>query len=202
MRDAPIKSDLGTNADQELDASVWRSRENERSPRFAELDAQIQAEDERRQNMPRSRLNPRRQDNPLPAAVCNEITHLARELQRTHGRLFIIDPKLKVHAARWFRSQLPPWGKPGARGYGQVTAAIELLGRFRRGFARLYPNERPPQIGKRVWKLICLRVIPGYEAMTEQEQRDAREKLQKRVRDRLSKRKRYAQRKTVRSNSP
>jgi hypothetical protein len=99
MRDAPIKSDQGTNAEQRFDASVARSRDDERSPRFAELDAQIKANAERDQNR-LQRLNPRRQSNPLPLAVHQEVTRFAEELRRAHSLLFMNDPKLKEHAAR------------------------------------------------------------------------------------------------------
>ena len=184
-------------AEQRLSADVEQSRQEWRSARFAELDAQIRAEAGQRQNRPQPKPTPRRQFiPPLPWALRKEITHLARELRRKHAPLFITDPKLKDRAARWLRSQLPPWGKRGARGYDDVTAAIQLLREFRRHYARQYPDEKPHQIGKRAWKRIYPEVIPNYGAMTEQEQRDAREGIRIRVRDRLNKRRRHAGRKT------
>jgi len=112
------------------------------------------------------------------------------------------DPKLKDRAARWFRSHLPPWGRRGGRGYDDVTAAIDLRDRFGRGFSRLYPDEKPHQIGKRVWKHICLHVNPDYAVMSEQQQRDYRDVLRGRVRDRLNKRKRSAGLKNTTPNPP
>jgi len=188
-------------SEHRLSADVERSSQGWRSPRFAELDAQIRAEAERHQNRPQRK--PRhRSTPPMPRALRKEITRLARELRREHAPLFLNDPKLKDRAARLFRSQLPPWGKRGARGYDGVTTGIQLLRKFRRRYARQYPDEKPHQIGKRAWKRICPEVIPSYGAMTEQEQRDAREGLRVRVRDRLNKRRRRAGRKTGPTNFP
>jgi len=130
-----------------------------------------------------------------------EITRLARELGCEHAPFFMTDPKLKDRAARLFRSLLPPWGKRGAHGHDDVTAAIQLLRKFRWHYARQYPDEKPHQTGKRARKRICPVVIPNYGAMTDQERRDAREGLRVRVRDRLNKRRR-AGRKTGSANSP
>jgi hypothetical protein len=190
-------------SEQRLRADVERSAQDWRSPRFAELDAQIRAEAERYKDRPQPKGKPRhRSAPPMPGALRKEITHLARELRREHAPLFLNDPKLKDRAARLFRSQLPPWGKRGARGYDDVTTGIQLLRKFRRRYALQYPDEKPHQIGKRAWKRICPEVIPSYGAMTEQEQRDAREGLRVRVRDRLNKRRRRAGRKTGSANSP
>jgi len=216
MRRTPISPDLGFPSSQNpsekppnlgplgqrLGADDERSCQG-RSSRFAELDAQIRAESERHQNRPHPRPKPRRRSAPhLPAVLRKKITHFAFALRREHSPLFISDPKLKDRAARLFRSQLPPWGKRGARGYDDVTTAIQLLCRFRRHYGRQYPDEKPPQTGKRVWKKISPEVIPNYGAMTEQEQRDAREDLRIRVRDRLNKQRRRAGRKTGPANSP
>jgi hypothetical protein len=191
----PQPAEHHTSADLGSSLQAWRS------PRFGELDAQIAAEAERYLDK-RQKLNPPRQSNPLPPAVHQEVTRLAQELKRDHSLLFINDPKLRDRAARCFRSQLPPFGQPGAPGYNDVTAAIELLSRLRRDYARLYPHEKPHQIGKRVWKRICLEVIPNYGTITEREQRDTCQRLQRRVRDRLNKRKRSARLKTAPGNSP
>lgn len=218
MRDVPIKSAqrIGSGdeveslsdavdlrpAQHRLSADVEPSCADWRGPRFAEIDAQIRAEDERRQNNPQPKRKPRRRSAPhLPAGLIKEITHLARAMKRKYALLFLTDAKLKERAARWFRSQLPPWGKRGAQGYDEVTFAIELLRKFRRHYARQYPDEKPPQIGKRVWKRICLEVLRDYSAMTETAQRDAREKLRGRVRDRLNKQRR-ARRESMPFNFP
>lgn len=190
-------------SEHRLSDDVERSGQEWRSPRFAELDAQIRAEAERHHNRPQPKRKLRRRSAPpLPGALRKEITHVARELRRKHSRLFMTDRKLKDRAARLFRSQLPPWGKRGAHGYGAVTTAIQLLRKFRWHYAQQYAHEKPHQIGKRVWKRICPEVIPNYGAMTEQEQRDAREELRVRVRDRLNKRRRRGGRKTGPANSP
>jgi len=58
-----------------------------------------------------------------------------------------------------------------------VTKAIRLLRQFR----RQYPDNR----GEEIWTRIYPQAIPGYEAMTELEQEDARQVLRERVRWRL-----------------
>jgi len=55
-----------------------------------------------------------------------------------------------------------------------VTKAIRLLRQFR----RQYPDNR----GEEIWTRIYPQAIPGYEAMTELEQEDARRILRERVR--------------------
>ena len=137
-----------------------------------------------------------------PATLHTDIIRLAQQIRRDHSLLFMSDPELKDRAARWFRSQLPPWGRRGGRGYDDVTAAIDLRDRFGRGFSRLYPDEKPHQIGKRVWKHICLHINPDYAAMNVQQQRDYRDLLRERVRDRLNKRKRSASLKNTSRNPP
>jgi len=216
MRDAPLNQGISSRsklasppdagdaqpAVHRPSAEVRPSRPEWRSPRLAELDAQIRAESEKHQNRPQPKQTPRRRSNPLPAAVRNEITRFARELGRQHSRLFINDPKLKGRAAVCLRSQLPPWGKPGVRGHDDVTLAIGLRRNLRRHYAREYPDEKPPQIGKRVWKQICPKVITNFDGMNVTKQREASDDLIGRVRDRVNKRKRSARRKTAASNSP
>ena len=86
-----------------------------RIPRFAELDAQIQAEVQVRRNRPKAKPERRRRSTPrLPAALRKEIARFARELTRNHRPLFKPDPKLKDRASRLLRSLLLPSGDVGA----------------------------------------------------------------------------------------
>ena len=104
-----------------------------RDPRFAQLDAQIKAEQAVRQQKPDvGRKARRRRPRPrLPAAVRKEIARFARELRRQHHKLFATDSKLKHRAARFLRSLLPPKRKRGRPGIDSVTKAIQLRQRFR-----------------------------------------------------------------------
>lgn len=100
--------------------------------RFAELDAQIQAQAERRHGRPKQKHKLHRRSHAgIPAVVRKEITRLARELNRKHHQLFIVDHKLKDSAARLLRSLLPPKRKRGRPGMDSVTKAIQLRARFR-----------------------------------------------------------------------
>ena len=190
MRDAPIKSDQ-QNASGELER-----------PANTDFHSQLPADAEMHRNKPQLKGRPRRRPNPLPARLLSDITHFARELRSQHGWLFTTDPKLKDRAAGYLRSQLPPWGKPGARGHDDVTTAIGLRRKLRRHYAHQYPNEKPHQIGKRVWKLICPKVIRDFDALDLTRQREARDDLRVRVLDRLNKRKRSALRKIIPAGSP
>jgi hypothetical protein len=70
-----------------------------RDLRFAELDAQIQAEEVARQQSRAPAPKRRRHPGPrLSAAVRKEIARFAREL-RQHRKVFIADPKLKDRAS-------------------------------------------------------------------------------------------------------
>ena len=81
-----------------------------RAPRFAELEAQIQAETERRQDRPQRKRRARRPSTSrLPAAVRKEITRLARVLNREHGQLFKAAP-----VARYWRLRLRRTGQPAS----------------------------------------------------------------------------------------
>ncbi len=106
-----------------------------RIPRFAELDAEIQAQAEQPRNTPQcngKREPRRRSDVGMPAAVRKEITRVARELNRQHRNAFLADPKLKDRASRLLRSMLLP--KPRRRGRPEradVTKAITLLKKYR-----------------------------------------------------------------------
>jgi hypothetical protein len=148
-----------------------------RDPRFAELDAQIDAEDatrQRRHDVAREAKH-RRRGPRLPAVVRKEITQYARQL-RQHPKLFIADPKLKDRASRFLRSLLPPQRKRGRPGLDSVTKAIRLRQRFR----RQYPGEKPEQI----WKRIYPEAIAGYAAMGRERQKAERLLLRERVRSR------------------
>jgi hypothetical protein len=146
----------------------------DRDPRFAELDAQIEAENANRQQQataPKSKH--RRRPGPrLPTAVRKEIARFAREL-RQHRKLFIADPKLKDRASRFLRSLLPPRRKRGRPGIDSVTIAIRLRNRFR----RQYPGEKPEQI----WKKVYPKAIPGYARMDRERQKAEQLLLRERV---------------------
>src|SRR5215831_9878958 len=104
-----------------------------RDPRFAELDAQIDA-DEAARHQPTRAPKPkrRRRSGPRPpVAVRREITRCAQEL-RQHRKLFMADPKLKDRTARFLRSLLPPQRKRGRPGLPSVSKAILLLRTFSR----------------------------------------------------------------------
>jgi hypothetical protein len=148
-----------------------------RDPRFAELDAQIEAEQATRRQTPAPKPKRRRRPGPrLPASVRKEIARFARELRRQHRKFFTADPKLKDRAARFLRSLLPPKRKRGRPGIDSVTKAIRLRQRFR----QQYPGEKPEQI----WKRIYPEAIPGYASMDRERQKAERLLLRERVRSR------------------
>jgi hypothetical protein len=104
-----------------------------------------------------------------------ELATFARKLKRDHGALFATDPIYRERAGQFLTALLPP--KPrrrGRPGRPDVTTAIRLLRQFR----RQYTDERPTQR----WKRIYPQAIPGYGAMTDIEQNDARQQLRERVR--------------------
>jgi hypothetical protein len=147
------------------------SEPEHRIPRFAELDAQIQAEAKQRQKRPQlQRKRSFQRMAGIPAGIRKEIARAARELTRQHRMLFISDPRLRDSTARLLRSLLPP--KPrrrGRPGMETVTIAIRLLGKIR----RQYPGES----AEKTWRRIYAQAIPGYTSMNATEQRDARQVL-------------------------
>jgi hypothetical protein len=148
-----------------------------REPRFAELDAQINAANEVGQLKPAAKPNSRRPSAPRsPPPSAKGIARFARELRREHQKLFIADPKLKVRASRFLRSLLPPKRKRGRPGLDSVTKAIRLRQRFR----RQYPGVKPEQI----WKRVYPEAIPGYVSMDRDRQKAERLLLRERVRSR------------------
>lgn len=159
----------------ERDDSGDVANEN-RDPRFAELDAQIQSEKTSRTGKFRTKPRRRRTGPRLPAAVRQEIAHFAQELTRQHRKFFIADPKLKDRTARFLRSLLPPKRKRGRPGIDSVTKAIRLRQRFR----QQYPGEKPEQI----WRRIYPEAIPGYASMDRERQKAERLLLRERVRGR------------------
>jgi hypothetical protein len=147
-----------------------------RDPRFAELDAQIQAakvdQEPAAQKRKRQRAGPA-----LPREIRKEVTHCARQL-RQHRKLFIADPTLKERVARAFRSMLPPRRKRGRPGLDSVTTAIRLLKQFRRQF----PHDKPAQL----WARVYPEAIPGYATMERERQKAERLLLRDRVQSRKS----------------
>lgn len=158
-------------------ATAAPPEEHRSDVRFAELDAQIEAEKAERSH---TRAGPRKGERrhlkpPLPRDVRKDIVRFAIELSRKHRDLFKSDPKLKERVARLIRTLLPP--KPrrrGRPGIESVSVAIRLLRQFR----RQHPDERPEQI----WQRIYPKAIHNYGAMSELEQGDARQNLRERVR--------------------
>lgn len=119
--------------------------------------------------------------SPLPKELRKELATFARKLAKGYRAQFASDPALRKRAGQFLTALLPPKprrrGRPGRK---DVTQAIRLKAKFR----RLYPEERPDQIWKRIYPL----VISGYDAMSEVEQQDAPERLRERVRWRLRRR--------------
>jgi hypothetical protein len=151
-----------------------------RDPRFAELDARIEAAKEDRQQRPAARKRKRqRAGRALPSEVRKDITQCARQL-RQHRKLFTADPTLKDRASRFFRSLLPPHRKRGRPGLPSVSKAILLLKRFR----RQYPHEKPGQL----WARVYPEAIPGYASMDRERQKAERLLLRDRVRGRRNRR--------------
>ena len=147
-----------------------------RDPRFAELEAQIQAGKTDRQQRPAGRKRKRQRAGPaLPREVRKEITWCARQL-RHHRELFTADPTLKNRASRFLRSLLPPQRKRGRPGLDSVTKAVRLLRQFR----RQYPHEKPAQL----WARVYPEAIPGYADMDRERQKAERLLLRERVRSR------------------
>jgi len=95
-----------------------------RDARFAELDAQIQAERANLQLKPAARKRKGQRTRPaLPREMRKEITRCAQQL-RQHRKLFMAHPKLRDRASRFLRSLLPPHKRLGRPGIPSVSAAI------------------------------------------------------------------------------
>ena len=135
-----------------------------RDPRFAELDAQIEAANTNRDHQTTSpKPKRRRRHGPrLPAVVRKEITQCARQL-RQHQGLFKTDPKLRDRVARVLRSMLPPKRRRGRPGIPSVTQAMLLLKQLQRKHPEQQPRER--------WQQIYRQVIPNYENLPREQQR-------------------------------
>src|SRR5207253_762322 len=98
----------------------------------------------------------------------------ARKLKRDHRALFAFNSLYRKRAGQFLTALLPP--KPRGRGrpgIPSVTLAISLMAKFK----HQYPGERSAGIWKRIYPL----AIPDYLAMTEVEQKDARQQLRERV---------------------
>ena len=149
----------------------------QRDPRFAELDAQIEAANTNRDHQTTSpKPKRRRRHGPrLPAVVRKEITQCARKL-RQQRKLFTADPKLKDRAARVLRSMLPPKRKRGRPGNPAVTEAILLLGRLQR--------KNQGQERKQLWQQVYRQAIPCYPNLTREQQRAEEVLLREQIRSR------------------
>jgi hypothetical protein len=150
-------------------------------PRFAELDAQVEARKAERNHVaavPRENKPPRPPSPLLPKEVRKELATFARKLKRGYRQLFASNPVYRKRAGQFLTALLPPKPRRGRPGRVDVTEAIRLLELF----SRQYPNELPAEHWARVYPL----VIPGYDEMNAVQQRDARERLRERVRWRRS----------------
>jgi hypothetical protein len=110
----------------------------------------------------------------IPPELRTAITEFTRMIARQFQRQFASDPELKRRVMRLLKSVIPP--RPRRRGRPPdpvVTAAIMLHAKLRRQF----PKDPPRSIWARVYEM----VIPKYAAMTDIEQRSAREDLYLRV---------------------
>jgi hypothetical protein len=124
--------------------------------------------------LPPVSLEPKRQRRrgpAIPKEICGEVAQFAYGLARRYRNQFT--PELKAKVLRLLRALLPPRRKRGRPRDPMITRATMSEQRFR----RKYPQESRYEI----WNRVCLRLIPGYAAMSEFEQRAAREDLQAQV---------------------
>jgi hypothetical protein len=115
----------------------------------------------------------RRRQPSIPKELRKEITHYLRSIARRYRDLFK-DREVKNRVLRLVRALLPPRSRRRGRPDNKmVTRAIGLYRRLRRKF----PQESQRETWSRVYPL----VIPGYDGMSDLDQRTAREELHKRV---------------------
>jgi hypothetical protein len=162
--------------------------------RFAELDAQIEAEESSRKERPSiKQLKRYRIGHGLPREVRQEIARCAQQV-RKHRKLFVADPKLKDRVARFLRSLLPPRRKRGRPGIASVTEAILLLKKLRREF--------PQEDQRQLWQRVYPEVIPHYGSLPREQQRGQEMLLREQVRSRGNQRRRRETRVHSQSNRP
>jgi len=116
----------------------------------------------------------RRQAPTIPAALRHDVTQFARGVARKYRKLFAADLQLKHRLLRLSKALLPP--QPRRRGRPRnpvVTRAITAYAKLHRQF----PDEQPRAVWARVYPI----AIPGYESMSDLDQRSAREELHQRV---------------------
>jgi hypothetical protein len=137
-----------------------------RDPRFAELDAQIKADQaiQQRRTAPKAKRQRRQAGPRIPATVRKEVSRCARQL-RKHGKLFFADDQLKNRVARVLRSMLPPKRKRGRPGNPMLTKAILLLKKLQ--------HEYQEQERKDLWQQVYRQVIPDYANLPREQQRGA-----------------------------
>jgi hypothetical protein len=176
---------MDTTPDESLSTAIKRTAETDAlgivprpDNKNRDLDPKTQAEAANRaKTKPVPGKHRKRLSSPIPRELLRAIVQMARKLKKDHGPQFAANPELKNHAARLFRSILPP--RPKRRGrppIDTVTTAIRLL----RTFKRSHPNEKPEQIWARIYPL----AIPSYESFSKDEKRAQRLLLRDRVRSR------------------
>jgi hypothetical protein len=116
----------------------------------------------------------------ISAQLQEEITSFAKFLVEFFGPAFAANPRLKHSVGRLLTAQLPPEQRRGRPPFAQVSRAIALRETLRK--------TRPEMALKQIWREIYARVIPqGLPAL---ERSDAEDQLRRRVRWRLSARRR------------
>jgi hypothetical protein len=110
----------------------------------------------------------------IPKDLRIEVTQHARSIASKYRKLFVADRQLKDRVLRLLRALLPPRPRRRGRPRDQTTTRAIVLYRKLR---RQSPENKPRAIWSRVYPL----AIPGYEGMSELEQRTAREKLGERI---------------------
>jgi hypothetical protein len=110
----------------------------------------------------------------IPKDLRIEVTQHARSIAKKYRKLFVADRQLKDRVLRLLRALLPPRPRRRGRPRDQTTTRAIVLYRKLR---RQCPEDKPRAVWSRVYPL----VIPGYDGMSELEQRTAREKLRERI---------------------
>jgi hypothetical protein len=156
-----------------------------RDPCFAELDAQIKAQDANRAK-PKRTVQKRSSSPAIPCELLKDIVLLGREIRKRHGALFVANPNLKDRAARLFRSMLPP--RPRRRGRPALDS-VTIASRLLRNLRKRYPNEKPAQTWARIYPL----AVPHWETLSQADKQSAALQLRNRVRSRRNRRRQARQ---------
>jgi hypothetical protein len=115
-----------------------------------------------------------RQEQCIPKELRDLVLQHARMVARKYRKLFAADRRLKDRVLRLERALLPP--RPRRRGRPRNQTVTRAIGLYRKD-RRQCPRDTPRAIWSRVYPL----VIPGYDGMSELDQRAAREQLRERI---------------------